>query len=211
MWTLAYCFACSFTTLPSNLHRRTTEPRHLLSHFGIATYGKSWRYLYLEVRVSGTVTCKPAVESYDPITVSYWIMFVLSVGKRNLQVIVMIQRQSYPRSSLGSMARCRTYLVSIMTLKLCIQSFSICCFCLGYHAAGPALTLAAICAPLTLSQEPLIQDLASANLRLKRDRIVNLRRLINLCKYIHPLVRLIGYRDAPEFDVIDRYNLSLVL
>jgi hypothetical protein len=29
-------------------------------------------------------------------------------------------------------------------------------------------------------QKPLVQDLASANLRLKRDRIANLRRLINL-------------------------------
>jgi len=79
---------------------------------------------------------------------------------------------------------------------------------LGYHAIGPDLTLAAICAPSTPPQMPFVQDLASANLRFKRDRIANLLRLINLSSYLHPLLKLIGYRDAPEFTVIERYVLS---
>ena len=78
----------------------------------------------------------------------------------------------------------------------------------GYYAIGPDLTLAAICAPSTPSQIPVVQDLASANLRFKRDRIANLCRLINLSSYFYPLLKLIGYRDVPEFTVIKRYVLS---
>ena len=55
---------------------------------------------------------------------------------------------------------------------------------------------------------PVVQDLASANLRFKRDRIANLCRLINLSPYLYPLLKLIGYRDVPEFTVIERYVLS---
>jgi hypothetical protein len=68
--------------------------------------------------------------------------------------------------------------------------------------------LAAICAPPTPSQTPVVIDLASANLRFKRDRIANLCRLINLSPYLYPLLKLIGYRDFPEFTVIERYDLS---
>ena len=82
---------------------------------------------------------------------------------------------------------------------------------LGYYAAGPDLTLAAICAPSTPSQMPFVQDLVSADLRFKCDRIANLCRLINLSPYLHPLLELIGYRDAPEFTVMERYVLSTVL
>jgi len=78
----------------------------------------------------------------------------------------------------------------------------------GYYAIGPDLTLAAICAPSTPSQKPIVQDLASANLRLKRDRIANLCRLVNLSPYLYPLVKLIGYRDVPEFTVIEQHVLS---
>ena len=78
----------------------------------------------------------------------------------------------------------------------------------GYYAIGPDLTLAAICAPSTPSQTPVVLDLASANLRFKRDRIASLCRLINLSPYLYPLLKLIGYRDVPEFTVIERYVLS---
>ncbi|KAF8340989.1 hypothetical protein F5887DRAFT_1062542 [Amanita rubescens] len=78
----------------------------------------------------------------------------------------------------------------------------------GYYAIGPDLTLAAICAPSTPSQMPVVQDLASANLRFKRDRIANLCRLINLSSYLYPLQKHIGYRDISEFTVIERYVLS---
>ena len=78
----------------------------------------------------------------------------------------------------------------------------------GYYAIGPDLTLTAICAPSTPSQTPVVQDLASANLRFKRDRIANLCRLIILSPYLYPLLKLIGYRDVPEFTVIERYVLS---
>ncbi|KAF8336806.1 hypothetical protein F5887DRAFT_1161224 [Amanita rubescens] len=79
----------------------------------------------------------------------------------------------------------------------------------GYYAIGPDLTLAAICAPSTPSQIPVVQDLASANLRFKRDRIANLCRLINLSPYLYPLLKLIGYRDVPEFTVIKRDSKSV--
>ncbi len=55
---------------------------------------------------------------------------------------------------------------------------------------------------------PVVQDLASANLRFKHDRIANLCRLINLSSYLYPLLKLIGHRDVPEFTVIERYVLS---
>jgi hypothetical protein len=79
---------------------------------------------------------------------------------------------------------------------------------IGYYAIGPDLTLTAICAPSTPSQMPVVLDLASANLWFKRDHIVNLCRLINLSPYLYPLLKLIGYRDAPEFTAIERYVLS---
>jgi hypothetical protein len=55
---------------------------------------------------------------------------------------------------------------------------------------------------------PVVQDLAFTNLRLRRDRIANLCRLINLSSYLYPLQKLIGYRDVSEFTVIERYVLS---
>jgi len=82
-------------------------------------------------------------------------------------------------------------------------------YVLGYYAIGPDLTLAAICAPSTPSQTPVVLDLAFANLRFKRDRIANLCRLINLSPYLYPLLKLIGYRDVPEFTVIERDGKSV--
>ena len=80
----------------------------------------------------------------------------------------------------------------------------------GYYAIGPAVTPAVICAPQEPSKEPLVQDLVSANLRFKRDRIAHLRRLINLTPYIYPLLQLIGRHGFPEFTLIERYVLSIV-
>ena len=81
----------------------------------------------------------------------------------------------------------------------------------GYYAIGPAVTLAVICAPQEPSKKPLVQDLAPANLRLKRDRIAHLRRLINLTPYIYSLLQLIGHHGSPEFTLIERYVLLVVL
>lgn len=79
----------------------------------------------------------------------------------------------------------------------------------GYYAIGPAVTLAAICAPKEPSNTPWVEDLASADLRLKRDRIAHLRRLINLAPYISSLLRVIGHHGSPEFTLIEREGKSL--
>jgi hypothetical protein len=65
-------------------------------------------------------------------------------------------------------------------------------FLQAYHAVGTLVTLCAICAPQSPSAGPYVIDLASANLRLRRERIVHLRRIIRLSRYIPLLVSLIG-------------------
>ena len=81
----------------------------------------------------------------------------------------------------------------------------------GYYAVGSRVTLTAICAPLTSQGRPYVQDLASADLRFTRDRILQIRRLINLSPYIRPLVDLIGFRDSPDFMETERYGLGTIL
>ena len=77
----------------------------------------------------------------------------------------------------------------------------------GYHARGSRVALAAICAPPTPQGRPYVQDLASADLRFTQDRILQIRRLINLSPYIHPLVELIGFRGSPDFMATEQYSL----
>ena len=53
------------------------------------------------------------------------------------------------------------------------------------------LTLVAICPPSEPGGKPIVHDLGSADLRLRRDRIANIRRLINLSTLLIPLSDLV--------------------
>jgi hypothetical protein len=61
----------------------------------------------------------------------------------------------------------------------------------GYYATGADLTLVAITPPQLPEEIPAVHDIASANLRLRTDRIKNIRRLINLTKLFHALAELV--------------------
>jgi hypothetical protein len=74
---------------------------------------------------------------------------------------------------------------------------------LGYYCRGLNLTLVAICPPSEQPGKPGIQDLGSANLRLRRDRIKNIRRLINLSTVLKPLSDLVQ-SASPEFKPMQR-------
>ena len=73
----------------------------------------------------------------------------------------------------------------------------------GYYCSGPRLTLVAISRPGIEGGNPVIIDLASADLRLRRDRIANIRRLINLTTLFKPLADLVQAKVV-EFQPIER-------
>jgi hypothetical protein len=60
------------------------------------------------------------------------------------------------------------------------------------------------------SQRPYVEDLAEANLRLRRERIILLRRVVCLCRYIPLLLDVVGYRPDPEFVEITGCRLLVV-
>jgi hypothetical protein len=73
----------------------------------------------------------------------------------------------------------------------------------GYYAIGPDLTLVAIKPPLPGQTSPVVQDIVYADLRCRKDRILNIRRLINLSGFIITLANVIPPSDA-EFTVLER-------
>ncbi|KAF8586390.1 hypothetical protein K439DRAFT_964937 [Ramaria rubella] len=79
---------------------------------------------------------------------------------------------------------------------------------LGYYCRGLELTLVAICLPSERRGKPIILDLASANLRIRRDRIINIRQLINLSTLLKPLSDLVQAASG-EFQPMER-NFSTV-
>ncbi|KAF8586012.1 hypothetical protein K439DRAFT_1632090 [Ramaria rubella] len=81
-------------------------------------------------------------------------------------------------------------------------------YMLGYYCRGLELTLVAICPPSEGRGKPIILDLASANLRIRRDRIINIRRLINLSTLLKPLSDLVQSASG-EFQPMER-NFSTV-
>jgi hypothetical protein len=66
----------------------------------------------------------------------------------------------------------------------------------GYYAIGPDFTLVAI------SQHLIVHIIAHANLRRRRDRIMNIRRLINIAGLFQTLADLVRPVDA-EFEQLD--------
>ena len=77
---------------------------------------------------------------------------------------------------------------------------------IGYYATGPDLTLVAIRAPTKPQDPPIIYDIVSANLRLRRDRIKNICRLINLSRLFRSFTNLVQLPDV-EFTKLQRFDL----
>lgn len=64
-----------------------------------------------------------------------------------------------------------------------------------------------ICAPHPSSAKLHVEDLAVANLGLRRERIKHLLRIIRITRYIPLLLKIVGYRSDPEFVEMTRYGL----
>jgi hypothetical protein len=99
-------------------------------------------------------------------------------------------------------------------------------YVLGYYATGSNATLVAISPPRSPGGSVIVHDIYCANLRLKRDRILHIRRLINLstlfkvisdtanCKNVefqklkreNSNVEIAGRRIVKEFTSPDRYE-----
>ena len=73
----------------------------------------------------------------------------------------------------------------------------------GYYASGPDVVLAAI-SPPSPNEYPTVHDIVSADLGLRRDRILNIRRLINLSGVLQTLSDVIEPSDA-EFTALPRF------
>ena len=76
-------------------------------------------------------------------------------------------------------------------------------YVLGYYITGSDVTLVAISPPRRPGGDPIVHDIAKADLRLKKDRILNIRRLINLspiCKILSDMVR----PAESEFEKLER-------
>ena len=69
----------------------------------------------------------------------------------------------------------------------------------GYYATGSLLSYVAICQPPEERNVPYVVNIASClDLDLKRDRVRNLRRIINLSKLIETIQEVIGIRETAE-------------
>lgn len=80
----------------------------------------------------------------------------------------------------------------------------------GYYAVGPELTLVAISPPPQREGLPVVHNLATADLRYRRDRIKNICRLINLSGLLRTIADLVRPPDA-EFVELERLLVLFVL
>jgi hypothetical protein len=74
----------------------------------------------------------------------------------------------------------------------------------GYYMIGAYLTLVAISPPPQGQSRPVVRNIASADLRLKADRIKNICRLINLAGLFELMATLVRPPDA-EFVQLARF------
>ncbi|GJJ06718.1 hypothetical protein Clacol_000914 [Clathrus columnatus] len=81
-------------------------------------------------------------------------------------------------------------------------------YVLGYYATGTSVALAAISRPPPGKTQAVVHDIVHADLRSRKARIVNLRRLINLTGILHTLADIVRNRDA-EFEVLERDNSTV--
>ncbi|CAI2187070.1 5696_t:CDS:2, partial [Funneliformis geosporum] len=68
------------------------------------------------------------------------------------------------------------------------------------------VTFVAICQPSSDSNKPQIINIVSSNLRYRKERIINLRRMFNLALLLDPFKEIIGWRDTPELLLIQKDN-----
>ncbi|RHZ82138.1 hypothetical protein Glove_114g70 [Diversispora epigaea] len=83
-------------------------------------------------------------------------------------------------------------------------------YVLGYYANGPDVTFVAICRPLR-GNNPDVVNIVKSNLNQRSDRIINLRRIINLSVLIKSLQKVIGWRETPEFQPIHRDKKTITV
>ncbi|RHZ83623.1 hypothetical protein Glove_89g98 [Diversispora epigaea] len=83
-------------------------------------------------------------------------------------------------------------------------------YVLGYYANGPDVTFVAICRPLA-NHFPDVVNIVKSNLNQRRDRILNLRRIINLSILIKSLQDVIGWHESPEFQPIIRERQTIIV
>ncbi|CAI2174151.1 9967_t:CDS:2 [Funneliformis geosporum] len=76
-------------------------------------------------------------------------------------------------------------------------------YVLGYYANGPEVIFVAICKP-SFGNNPKVINIVKSNLNLRKDCILNLRRIINLSILIKSLQDVIGWHETPEFCPIER-------
>ncbi|CAI2172098.1 11358_t:CDS:2 [Funneliformis geosporum] len=74
---------------------------------------------------------------------------------------------------------------------------------LSYYANGPEVIFVAICKP-SFGNNPKVINIVKSNLNLRKDCILNLRRIINLSILIKSLQDVIGWHETPEFCPIER-------
>ncbi|RUS15861.1 hypothetical protein BC937DRAFT_91879 [Endogone sp. FLAS-F59071] len=84
-------------------------------------------------------------------------------------------------------------------------------YVLGYYANGAKVTYVTITHPVTGSGKPNIVTLADSDLRRRRDRIINIKRIINISSLIEPITHAIGWREATEFLPIMRNDKTIVV
>ena len=68
----------------------------------------------------------------------------------------------------------------------------------------------AIAPPSEPGGKPVVHDIATADLSLTKDRIRNIRRLINIAGLLQQLPDLVRPPDA-EFEVFQRFSPSVIL
>jgi len=81
-------------------------------------------------------------------------------------------------------------------------------YVLGYYATGSNATLVAISPPRSPGGSVIVHDISSANLRLKRDRILHIRRLINLSALFKAITGIANCKNQ-EFQKLKRENSNV--
>ncbi|CAA7260723.1 unnamed protein product [Cyclocybe aegerita] len=82
-------------------------------------------------------------------------------------------------------------------------------YMLGYYCKGPEMTLTAITPPAdSEGSKPVVHDLVRVDLRLRVDRIANIRHLINLSTILTHLVELVQ-SPVGDFEQILRTNSTV--
>ena len=121
-------------------------------------------------------------------------------AKKSLPVIEPIQKKNFLKDSCGRTDQRLIFLASVSEWDYSIYLISA---LTAYHAIGPDVVLAAISPPLP-GQDPIVHDIVSADLRLRKNRILNIRRLINLSGVMQTPSDVVEPCDA-EFSVLQRF------